>query len=961
MTRKKIMKILQSRVDNFYLLFAFFAVTLSLLFFYLILEDRNIRHYDAYRQSVQAMIALEHRLDSVFFDKFRYIEHDETSRISKEMDAKIAFLRNSALREEFGEHIYKEFREIEAAYRRQHDLLMHFESLNANLTNSIHTMYDLKKSINLHYAEHDEKRHMVNALFFYVGQIYMGIPYDKATFDRLLKELNLCITEDSLFKYLCLHLENFSDNVERLNKILKVYAGIDLDSKLSHFSNEISQQYSNVREEQEWIAIGFFILAFMILFLLIFSYLRVKKTAKELLAFRYAIENSDNVIVITDADRHIEYVNEAFELHTGYTKEEVQGENPNFLKSDLVKPEVYQDLNETLDRGEKWQGELINRKKDGSLLYERVSIVPIFMDGEVVQYLAIKLDVTEYIRQQNALQQAATVYENIGDAIVITDARKKIVSVNRAFTDLFGFSEDEVQGKEPMIIMSLKEDRNFYRHMWHKLLTKGRWAGRVENRTKYGKIIPVWLTIAVVRDEKEEIQSFIAIYTNLEEIIRMEDKANYLAYHDSLTGLPNRTSFEMKIDDILSLAQVEKERVAILFIDLDRFKVINDTLGHHVGDEMLIQLARRIKSQLDSDDLFARIGGDEFVVVTKLKKHRREAGLLAERLLSVIREPILIQDYHLNTTASIGIAVYPDDGKEKNEIVKHADSAMYHAKDKGKDNFQFYTRQLSFDVEARLNLEQALLHALERKEMELCFQPLYALESREIIGAEALLRWTSAQLGTVPPDRFIAVAEETGMIIDIGYFVFEEACRAFMHWQEEGVEIENVSINISSLQFREEDVFVRFREILRRTGIPADKVEIEITERFIMEYSATNLSILEDLRGIGCKISIDDFGTGYSSMSYLKRLAIDTIKIDRSFIADLPDDSNDAEVSKAIIALSKSLGYQVVAEGIETAEQERFLKEHGCDIGQGFYFARPMPSEAFIAFFKAYKQNQTKK
>ncbi|MCK5851333.1 MAG: EAL domain-containing protein, partial [Kiritimatiellae bacterium] len=496
----------------------------------------------------------------------------------------------------------------------------------------------------------------------------------------------------------------------------------------------------------------------------------------------------------------------------------------------------------------------------------------------------------------------------------------------------------------------------FYKKMWQTLLSRGRWSGKMDNKSKDGKIIPIWLTIVVVRNDQDEIQNFIAVYANLEEIIEMKEKAEYLAYHDSLTKLPNRAHFERQIVDILDMAKINTEQVAVLFIDLDRFKVINDTLGHHVGDEMLIELSKRIKKLLDKEAHFARIGGDEFVIMLDFGKDKKDAGILAEKILSVIREPIIIQDYHLSTTASIGIAVYPGDGTDRSDIIKHADSAMYHAKDKGKDNYQFYTKQLSLDVETRLNMEQELLHALEREELLLYYQPQYNLKTGKVSGAEALLRWENKNLGWISPDEFISIAEETGIIVNIGYFVFEEACKEYMRWQELGLDIGSISINISSIQFREDDMLEQFKKIILEVGIPAYKIEIEITERFIMEYSTTNLTILEDLRNIGCRISIDDFGTGYSSMSYMKRLALDTIKIDKSFIMDLPGDSHDAEVSKAIIALSKSLGYQVVAEGIETLEQELFLREHDCDIGQGFYFAEPMERESFVKFVKEKKQ-----
>ncbi len=954
----KIIKRVRSRVDNFYLFFAFFAIILSALFFYLLQGDRNIRHYDEYRQILQEMNTLEHQWDSVFFQKYRYIDHDETSRISKALEEMINSLKKSALKDEFGEHIYDDFTAVGDAYDKKRDLLIRFEALNANLTNSLNTMYDLKKMITLHYKDDPEKLDLVNTLFFNVGQIYMGMPYDKAKFYRLIGSLKVYMNENKLFEYLFLHLENFAVNVKKLNEIIEENSNIKLADMITHLSNEMSQLYNNVREEQKMIGIGFFALAFLILLLLIFSYARVKKAAKELLAFRYAIENSDNAIIITDINRNIEFVNDAFERHTGYSKEEVYGHNPNILKSNLVSEETYKELNETLDRGEKWQGELINLRKDGSLLYERVSIVPIFMEGALTQYLAIKLDVTEYINQQKILQQSATVYDTIGDGIMVVNSDQKIVSLNRAFMNMFGYHEAELIGQEPMVIMDLKQDPIFYKKMWHKLLTEGRWSGRVNNRAKNGRRIPVWLTIAVVRDKKKKVQNYIAIYTNLEEIIEMEDKANFLAYHDSLTELPNRTQFEKEIVDILELAKIDKEKVAVFFIDLDRFKVINDTLGHHIGDEMLIQLAKRIKTLQNKGMMLARMGGDEFVIVMNLKKVRTEAEEMANSLLAIIREPISIYGYHLNTTASIGIAIYPDDGEDRNEIVKHADSAMYFAKEKGKDNYQFYTKQLSLNVQTRLELEQELLHALKKKELTLYYQAQYDLQSRKVIGAEALLRWNNAQLGMVSPERFISIAEETGIIIDIGYFVFEEACMEYMRWKEQGLDINSISINISSIQFREEDIFSRFEAIILKTGIPAHRIEIEITERFIMEYSTTNLTILEDLRNIGCKISIDDFGTGYSSMSYIKSLALDTIKIDKSFISELPENTHDAEVSKAIIALSKSLGYLVIAEGIETQEQENFLRKHECDIGQGYYFAKPMESKAFVAFVQEKNKNK---
>ena len=945
-------RVLFGKVDHFSLLLVFFAVILFVLFFYLIDIDKNIKHYDTYRKTLQKMRSINYEIETVFQQKYRYIDYDKSSALVNAFEEHLHLLNHSRIKEEFGEHVYTDMKVLEKTYEKKRDMLERFEALNSRLTNSIHTIFDLRKSIENEFIHEHSQQEEMHKIFFTVSQILMDMPYNAETFMLQMEQLKAQEDEHKLFKYLYAHLHHFIVDFEKLAVLVDENQKIALTDTIQHLLDDLNHYYSDMRNEQKIIAMGFFILAFLILLLLIFNYRKERKKTRELFAFKSAIENSDNAIVITDLDRHIEYVNESFELHTGYSKEEVYGKNPNFLKSDLVSEEVYADLNSTLDRGEKWQGELINRRKDGSLLYERASIVPIFMDGELVQYLAIKLDVTDYVRQQKILQQSATVYDTMGDGIVITNNEKKIISVNTAFTNIFGYSEDELIGKEPMVITSLQEDVTFYKKMWYKLLNEGRWSGRVNNRSKSGEIIPIWLTIAVVKDKNGEIQNFIAVYTNLTEIIEMEEKAEYLAYHDSLTQLPNRAQFERQIIDILELSKINHETVAVLFIDLDRFKVINDTLGHHVGDSMLIEIANRVERVLKKDDLLARIGGDEFVVVLSAVKDRVYAAKMAEKILSVVREPIAVQDYHLYTTASLGIALYPDDGEDRNEIIKHADSAMYHAKDKGKDNYQFYTEQLSLDVQARLNLEQKLLHALERKELTLHYQPQYYLANNKICGAEALLRWHNETLGWIPPDEFISIAEETGLIIKIGYYVFEEACREYMRWQASGLDIDRIAINISSVQFREDDIFEQLKKIIQDVGIPAHKIEIEITERFIMEYSTTNLTILEDLRNIGCRIAIDDFGTGYSSMSYMKSLALDTIKIDKSFIMDLPGDSHDAEVSKAIIALSKSLGYEVTAEGVETLEQERFLREHDCDIGQGYYFAKPMAPDAFVRFVK---------
>lgn len=442
----------------------------------------------------------------------------------------------------------------------------------------------------------------------------------------------------------------------------------------------------------------------------------------------------------------------------------------------------------------------------------------------------------------------------------------------------------------------------------------------------------------------------VLVHTYL-KVLKNRAEVSYLAYHDTLTKLPNRTEFERYISELVDKKYKDRKKFIILFIDLDRFKVINDTLGHDIGDDMLIILADRIGKILGKENLLARIGGDEFVSIIEKEKDMDAIDVLVADIASSIREPIHIREYSLNTSASIGIAKYPDDGQTKSMLLKHADSAMYHAKDNGGDTYAFYTEQLSINIQRRLELEQELVHAMKHQEFRLHYQPQYHLITGKITGVEALLRWHSSVLGNVSPEEFIPVAEDTGMIVELGYFVFRSKCQEYMKWKDQGVELNLIAINISSVQLRQADAFKNFKNIIDETGMESKHIEIELTERYIMEYATEKLTILDDFRSIGCRISIDDFGTGYSSMSYLKSLAIDTIKIDKSFISDITTNAHDAQVAKTIIVLSQSLGYEVIAEGVETLEQENVLRSYHCDMAQGYYFGKPMASETFVDFY----------
>jgi len=937
--------------DSVWLAMLLLGMFLVGLLAYFIHVDGRSQHFKNIRTHIQKMEMLNQKIETLPYQTYRYIDHDTTRRIFKDFAEHMdTLLRISSTVKGREEEMHRRLEALEKEFKRKEDLALRFEALNANITNSVHVLFDLKKNILKRERLSVTDREALDQLYFIFLQALMDMPLDQKERYKWLEQISDDLQKSVFFPPLYQHMEHFYQNREKIIQVTREYQQVKLYEKIYDLSTLMQQYEKRIRRDQKGIGITFFLIAFGILFLLGLLYRNQQTKHKELLAFRSAVENSDNSIMLTDADRHIEYVNSAFEEQTGYGLDEVRGENPSILKSEMVSPEVYRELNATLDQGEKWIGELVNRRKDGSLVYEKASIVPIFMDNELIQYLAIKLDVTDYIQQQKVLEQSAIVYDNMADAVLITDANRKIISCNSAFNRMFGYSLEELTGEMPTLIMTEAEEDIFYQRMWRQLQQEGKWSGRIKNRKKDGSVIPVWLTIGVVRNTDGEIENYIAIYTDLQEIIMMEEQIHYLAYHDGLTGLPNRVEFTRRISDIVKNRTHAGAKFAIFFIDLDRFKVINDTLGHHIGDRILVELSRRVNEILSHKGTLFRIGGDEFVVMFPMEEDETEVAQWAEKLLRTTRQPMRIDNYHLSTSASIGIAIYPEHGTSEVDLMKHADAAMYHAKEAGQDTYCFYTDTLSEKVQLRLSLEQELQYAIERGEFDLHFQPQYQLESRKIVGVEALLRWENHKLGTMMPDVFIPIAEEMGLIIDIGYYVFEEACKAFMRWQEQGIVLDFISINISSMQFREEDLFDRFSEIMDRYAMPPTSVELEITERFLLEYSDKSMAILERFRDLGCRIAIDDFGTGYSSMSYLRKLPLDTIKIDRSFLKDVPDESADTKVIKAVIALSRSLGYDVVAEGIETEVQERFLRSERCDRGQGYLFAYPMEEEDLVAF-----------
>ncbi|MEW6313352.1 MAG: EAL domain-containing protein [Pseudomonadota bacterium] len=673
---------------------------------------------------------------------------------------------------------------------------------------------------------------------------------------------------------------------------------------------------------------------------------QMEYTTQSLNKLSYAVEQSANSVIITDHQGTIEYVNPCFCQTTGYTLQEILHRNPRILKSDHTDPATYQQMWETIASGKNWQGEFQNKRKNGSLYWDYATISPILDDsGNITHYVSIQQDITQRKHAEEQLRLGASVFENSGEAIMITDANNNIVSVNQAFTEITGYLPDEVIGRNPRLLRSSHMNRDFYREMWDALKSSGRWSGEIYDRRKSGEIYPEWLTITAVKDQTGSITHFIAIFSDITERKATEEKLRHMAQHDFLTNLPNRILLFDRLLQAIAQAERHGTQVALMFLDLDRFKNINDSLGHEVGDQLLLQVSQRLQNCVRSSDTISRQGGDEFLIMLPEIENAEAAAHVASKLLESMSMPFHIGDSEIHLTISIGISIYPDDGKDITTLIKQADTAMYHAKENGRDNYQFFAQEMTVRATERLSLESKLRRALERGEFLLHYQPQVDIPSGHIIGVEALIRWSHPEMGMISPARFIPVAEDSGLIVPIGEWVMHEACRQNRAWQDAGLPKLSVSVNLSALQFRNKNLPRTVTHALEQAQLDPSCLELEITESIIMQGAEKTISALQELKNMGIKLSIDDFGTGYSSLNYLRRFPIDRLKIDQSFIRDITHNPDDAAIIRAIISLGKSLKLKIIAEGVETREQLAFLQNHDCDELQGYYFSRPLPAE----------------
>jgi diguanylate cyclase (GGDEF)-like protein/PAS domain S-box-containing protein len=568
--------------------------------------------------------------------------------------------------------------------------------------------------------------------------------------------------------------------------------------------------------------------------------------------------------------------------------------------------------------------------------------------GVPQRFSGVLTDLTERLESEERLRLAAQVLDSTQEGVMITDAQRRIVSVNRAFTTLLGYTEAEVLGQSPRMLSSGRQDRAFYEALHAQLLATGHWQGEIWNRRKDGEPLPELLSISAVRDPVGTVTHYVGVFTDISHLKDSEARLEFLAHHDPLTHLPNRLLFNTRLDQALHQAQREDRRLAVLLLDLDRFKDINDSYGHLAGDELLQHVAQRLTQRLRQSDTLARLGGDEFALLMHDLRYDDDAARLAGELLGALSEPWRSSEgVEVSVGVSIGICIYPDHGQTAQTLLQGADAALYRAKGDGRGVYRYYADEMTQIARERLHLEARLRRALTEGQFRLHYQPQVGLCNGQIIGAEALLRWLDPEQGLIMPERFIPVAEATGLISEIGTWVLGEACRQARAWLDAGLPALTMAVNVSPRQFHQTDLALQVMQILIETGLPPTHLELELTEGALMEREAEALQVLQRLRGIGVGVAIDDFGTGYSSLASLKRFPIDVLKIDRSFIADIPHDPDDMEIAAAIIAMGHSLGLRVLAEGVETIDQLAFLRLKHCDSYQGFLRSRAVPAEAF--------------
>lgn len=573
------------------------------------------------------------------------------------------------------------------------------------------------------------------------------------------------------------------------------------------------------------------------------------------------------------------------------------------------------------------------------------AVLIFFARARLCDFLGMSPGLKRQRQDQERLRQAAVVFDCTREGVLVSDRRGVIVHVNRALVEITGYPVEEVLGRRPNMFKSGRHGPEFYQAIFKSLEQSGEWHGEIWNRRKSGEIYPQWQTVRSITDDKGQVSHYVAVFSDISAIKNSQTELARLVHHDPLTDLPNRLLFTDRTEQTLASAQRHQSGCALLMIDLDHFKIINDSLGHNVGDLLLKAVAERLLSVFGKGFTVARLGGDEFAVLVDSCAQVSQAAVLAQQVLEVMKAAFDVDKHQLFISASVGISVFPSDALNAEQLLRNADSALFKAKSSGREGYALYTEELTAHAQYRIEVASDLRRALEQQELRVYYQPVHDLQTSRLIGVEALVRWQHPQRGLLSPGEFIPIAERTGLIAEIDAWVLEQACWQMVQWQAQGVKLSFVAVNISSRLFARPELFTLVSTVLADTELDPALLELEVTESAVMDNSQVALEQMHRLRALGLRLAIDDFGTGFSSLLRLKRLPVQKLKIDQGFVAGLPGDNDDVAIVRAVIALGQSMGLQVHAEGIEQVGQAQFLLDLNCNLGQGYWFGRPMPAK----------------
>lgn len=598
------------------------------------------------------------------------------------------------------------------------------------------------------------------------------------------------------------------------------------------------------------------------------------------------------------------------------------------------------------DKGD-YQGEVLKKRKNGEIYSEWMNIRSVLSAvQDNVHYVVVFRDLSIIKTSQFERRFAAKVLENTSEGVIVTDDKGRILTVNPAFEIVTGYTIDDVLGENPRMFQSGIHNQDFYKNMWDELIRTGNWQGEIWNKKKDGELFPEWLSISSIEDADGRVINYVAVFSDISDRKHAEEQLRRLAHFDTLTGVANRYSLNKRLESLLQTAVKHNQQLAVLFLDLDRFKYINDSLGHNFGDLLLKEISLRLRGLIRNKDLIARFGGDEFVIVL----------LVAENIIKSIAQPFFLEHHEVYVSTSIGISFFPSDGETMKTLLRNADKAMYMAKSCGRNQFELYHTDMHQNESKRMKMENYLHKALEKNEFFLVYHPIVNTRSNQIEGIEALIRWENKEFGIVNPSTFIPLAEETGLIIAISEWVIEQACKDIQKIHLRGYKNIYISINISAIQFNQVAFVNSVRNIIEKTNASPNSIVFEVTESMIMPNASETIGKLVKLKRLGIKLSVDDFGTGYSNLSYLNRFPLDTLKIDKSFIDKITVSSDDLAIVQAIITMAQRLHLNVVAEGIENKKQYQLLRKENCDFIQGFYITRPLSFDDLIEFLESWDE-----